>query len=87
MLDVVPAEFTIDEYGWHCKLAFVGNKTGKYKLWINDTLVSDLPLAPPLTTDDIPSICRSDNLVYQGQAITRVTFHLFIDAQLHHFVA
>ena len=30
MLDATAQEFDVEEYGWHCKLAFEGDKDGRY---------------------------------------------------------
>ena len=52
LLNETHKEFSIDQYGWHCKLAFEGSsayfETKKYLLWINNTLVTDLEKAPPI---------------------------------------
>ena len=84
MLDKSPREFTIEEYGWLCKLSFEGYyETGKYLLWINGILATDLPAAPLLKKENIPVVCQSDNLVFSGVVMKRVTFQLFIDGLLH----
>ena len=44
-----PQEFTVDEFGWKCKLGWEGElKEGKFLLWVNGTLANEMPLAPPL---------------------------------------
>ena len=53
----------------------MGNdNAGKYILWINEVAVCDLPAAPPIKKDNIPPVCQSDNLVFFGDFIKRVTF-------------
>ena len=45
LLDTTPQEFSVDQYGWICKLSFSGDEygEGKYLLWINGTLATELP--------------------------------------------
>ena len=87
-LDASPQEFSIDQYGWQCKLAFEGDENaGKYSFYVNDTLASDLPKAPLTNKADIPLICQSDNLVFLGDVVKRVTFQVFIEGLLHQFIA
>ena len=88
MLDESPQEFSYELFEWKCKLGFEGDsKSGKYKLWINDMLVTDLPKAPLIEKDNIPVVCQSDNLVFLGEVTKRVTFQLFVKGLLHQFVA
>ena len=88
MLDATPLQFRVEQYDWDCKLSFEGDfMQGKYLMWINDVLVSDLPSAPPIKKDNIPIVCQSDNLVFLGDVTKRVTFQLFIEGLLHQFIA
>ena len=86
MLDAQPLEFRIEEKDWFCKLAYEREKD-KYLLWINDTIVSQLPIAPLIEKENIPVVCQSDNLVFLGEVTKRVTFQLFINGLIHQFVA
>ena len=65
ILSESPLEFCVKQYDWKCKLSYQGeSKDGKYLLWINGVLVTDLPAAPPIKKEDIPPVCQSDNLVF-----------------------
>ena len=58
MLDQSALEFTIEQYNWYCKLAFEGTqRQGKYLLWINGKLVTDLQKAPPVRKENLPVVC------------------------------
>ena len=87
MLNENPLEFSIKEFDWQCKLAYEGNAIGKYLLWINDVLASELPKAPPIEKDHIPTVCQSENLVLMGDTIKRVTFQIFVHGLMHQIVA
>ena len=53
-----PLQFIVEEFNWDCKLSYDGNDySGKYLLWINEVLVSQLPAAPPIKKDNIPVVC------------------------------
>ena len=56
-------------------------------LWVEDTLTTDLPIAPPVKREDVPVLCQSDVMTYNGEVIKRSTIHLFIHGLLHQFVA
>ena len=44
VLEQKPVEFTIEEYGWKCKLGFKGRfGHGIYLLWVDDVPVTSLP--------------------------------------------
>ena len=85
MLDETPLQFRVEQFDWDCKLTFEGPyyDEGKYLLWINEVLVTDLPAAPPIKKENIPVVCQSDNLVFLGDVTKRVTFQLFIEGLLH----
>ena len=88
VLDKAPIEFSIEEFGWQCKLGYEGDeKDGKYLFWINGILVTTLPKAPPIKKENIPIVCQSDNLVFLGEVTKRTTFQIFIDGQMEQFVA
>ena len=75
MLDASPQEFSIEDYGWHCKLAYEGDwRAGKFLFWINAVLASDLQKAPPIKKENIPVVCQSENMILLGDVIKRVTF-------------
>ena len=83
-----PLQFSVDQFDWNCKLSYEGDfKQGKYLLWINEVLVTDLPAAPPIKKENIPVVCQSDNFVFLGDVTKRVTFQLFIEGLLHQFIA
>ena len=48
-------EFTLKDSGRKCKLT--RDFGHAYKLWIDETLATDLPPAPPIAKDDIPEVC------------------------------
>ena len=54
----------------------------EFQLMIDDTLVTDLPPAPPIAKDDIPVVCQSDNFEMKGEVITRMTFNIFVEGIL-----
>ena len=58
ILDASPIHFKIEQFNWDCKLAYEGGpRDGKYLLWIDGVLVTDLPSAPPIKKDNIPPVC------------------------------
>ena len=88
MLDATQLQFSVEQFDWDCKLSYEGDAyKGKYLIWINEVLVTDLPAAPPIKKDNIPMVCQSDNLVFLGDVTKRVTFQLFIEGLLHQFIA
>ena len=42
--------FSVEEFGWQCKLGYEEGEIGlgKYLLWVGDVLVTSLPKAPPI---------------------------------------
>ena len=44
-----PIEFSVEEFGWQCKLGYEGEfGKGKYLLWVSDVPATSLPKAPPI---------------------------------------
>ena len=75
MLDASPLEFKIEQFAWQCKLGYEGEwEKGKYLFWVDGTLATDLPEAPPIQKENIPTVCQSDNLVINGEVTKRTTF-------------
>ena len=88
MLDAEPLEFNVEEFDWQCKLGYQGKyDDGKYLLWVNDILATALLKAPLIKKENIPPVCQSDNLVFNGEVTKRTTFQIFIDGLLEQIVA
>lgn len=58
-----------------------------YRLWIDDIFPEDLPDAPPVKKEDIPTVCQSENFEYFGEVTTRITFNVFLEGILCPIVA
>ena len=86
-LESKPQEFTLKDSGRKCKLAKIEDEHDSYHLWIDDTLVTELPPAPPLAKDDIPVVCKSENFEMKGEVISRVTYNVFVEGILSSIVA
>ena len=74
-----PQEFTVN--GHKCKLTaefdgWAGPKS--YSFWIDDTLVTDLPPAPPIAKDGFPDVCQSEILEVKSDAMMHVTYNVFV---------
>ena len=73
-----------------CKLAMDCEEKGlfkKYLLWIDETLVSDLPPAPAIAKENITVVCQSENFVYMSEVIIRITYNVFVKGELSQIVA
>ena len=58
--DKTPKEFVLKDSGRKCKLAIENDEEGylkNYVMWIDETLVTDLPPAPAIEKEDIPVVC------------------------------
>ena len=71
--------FRIDLQGikikWDCHLSWVGNqKQGRFDMEINGTPVRELERAPPVEKANLPPVCQSTSLIFDGELTNRVTF-------------
>ena len=73
---------TFDIMGVACKLTYEhegrNHMLGKYVLLIGKVPATELTRAPPITKENLASVCRSDVFEHLSETRTLVTWPLFI---------